>query len=81
MGHYRLKPLDDVVVNFRAFEGDRQIGEIRREDVHAEPMHLGDGRYWLVHEEAAHGTTLITRWLGLLRIDRDAPPGFSSGTV
>ncbi len=70
MNQYSLQPLDDVVVSFRLLERGQAIGEIRRESVQAESLHLGADRYWLVHDESARAATLWARWLGALRLDR-----------
>jgi hypothetical protein len=70
MSQYSLKPLDDAVASFQLMAGGLPIGEIRREDVHAESLHLGERRYWLLHDESAGGATLLARWLGRLRLNR-----------
>lgn len=69
MSHYALRWADDVVTRFHVFAQDQRVGEIRHEQIHADSLHLGERRYWLRHEQAARGTSLLARFLGKLRLD------------
>lgn len=70
MTHYALRCADDVVTRYRVHAGDAAVGEIRHEQIHADSLHLGTRRYWLVNEDAERGTSHLARFIGRLRPDR-----------
>jgi hypothetical protein len=70
MTYYSLRLANDPVVHYWMHADDAAVGQVRVEDVHAFSLHLGDRRYWLVHEGSARGDSLLARLLARFRLDR-----------
>lgn len=70
MTNFVLAWADDPVTRYRVHADGALVGEIRHEQIHAESLHLGARRYWLVNEDAERGTSHLARFLGRLRPDR-----------
>lgn len=74
MSQYSLWLIDDAVVHYTVHGANERIGEIRWQAMHASALHLGESRYWRVHDEAAAvaaaGGSLLAGFVKKLRLNR-----------